>query len=444
MCYRRILETAVVMSALAFVACSKEAVPEERIKGSEIYLVVENAAITKAGGVQDINGLKASGFTMDIVADEAYNNGKTKAGKYGDTRTVKWENDAWVISSDAFWINDTQMSFWAYNNMASDECSFDTPSAAATELEFTYPKSGRKADGQTDLLFAKTSATHDGSDDHTSGTSGDQIALSFRHALSQISFIKGGTFELPSGYDIGRIEISGLKDSGSAAFDGTDFVWNSLTGSAHFETDGSTPSFLVIPQNAKAAFLQVTLSKDSSDDIVLTAPMKDYDMQAGKNYVYSISVINGGKELSLELSVSDWNYLYRGLELNDPSIGLLLNKDTYSGGVLESASSRIFIHNGMPVSGSFKLNSPKGAKLLLALDGNLDAFEVSPKICYIGNAPIDFTITPKVHDPKIDYQTRLHIYLVGPDGSVSELDKDVMKEGSPAQYKHYTIILPAQ
>lgn len=143
----------------------------------------------------------------------------------------------------------------------------------------------------------------------------------------------------------------------------------------------------------------------------------------------------------LSIDLLDWDLEERFLEIKDESVGKYLTYNS-STATIQSAMSRIYIKNNQPVTGSFKLTSPKGAKLLLALDGNLDAFKVEPKITYVDDNDVNFTITPLIQDPKIDYHTQLHIYLVHPDSSVSELDEDVMREGGV--YKHYTIILPQQ
>lgn len=437
-------------AVLSFCACEKEHSPSGSISSRTIIPMVEAGEMTKAGGVQFIDDLK-SGFRLDMVAASDYYDAEgvlQDAGNYA-TRTVKYNGSAWAMDAEAYWINDVQLDFWAYNPTAISTCDITAPGAGDALLGFSYPAAGHTPDAQTDLLFAHTSKTHESTHAHTSGDSYDQINLSFMHAMAKIDieFNLSGSI-MPTDYQLESISLNGLKTSGRVVFNSTysTFAWSDLSGSSSFTDDYSDSkySFIVVPQDAAAsnATMQLRLIHATKAPILLSAPLT-CDMNAGKYYKYKATV-HDGKELSISFSVADWNHEKRNLDIKEQRVTGFLNKDSYGNGIIDSESNppRIYIDRGQAITGSFQLSSPKGAKLLLALDGNLDAFEVEPKITFIDDNPVNFTIKPLVHDPKIDYKTKLHIYLINPDASVTELDSEVMKENSV--YKHYEIVLAKQ
>lgn len=436
-----LISTLITAGLIALSGCSKEA-QYGQISSKDIVPVVKDGSQTKSG-IEGVDQLK-SGFKMDIIVDEDYTGGK--AGKYGETRTITNEDGkGWVFDTETKWVNDVNMRFWSYNNNVAEKCDITTPGAKENSIVFTYPAKGVKADGQSDLLLAYSSKKYNESAKDT------KLTIAFRHAISSISFkneltsVDGG---VPDGYTVKSISLSRFADSGKCTFDGEEgtITWSELSGASEFvvKTDAvpaTSKSFLVIPQDPSLyeASIQVVLTKDGEPDIILVKKMPSFSMEAGKNYGFKLNV-TPGRELEMEISVSPWFSQERDLEIKEKNITMFLNKDTYAGGIINIAESTIFIDKGMPVTGQFQLSSPKGAKLLLSLDGNIDAFKVVPKITYITDEPVQFSIIPVVNDPKIDYHTQLHVYLVQPDASVSDLDQHIMIENGA--FKPYTIILP--
>lgn len=424
----------VLLVAAAVCSCGKEVMPGS-ISGRRIVPVVTGEAVTKAEDAAALGILKSNGFTMDIIADAAYDSGD--AGLYGERRTVSWSGVSWSISGEPKWINDTQMSFWAYNTEALTKSEVAAPSAGAASVSFTYPKSGVTPDAQTDLMFAYTNKTHLSTNVHESGTSYDEVSLTFKHAMSKIDFDQNSISGMPSGYSIASITLSGLKTGGDASYGSSGYTWTNLDGSSSFSVTSTGGMFLVVPQNGKSATIDIRLTHPTESPTLLSSTLANHEMEAGKRYTYRIS-IDATRNLVLTMNVLPWDSEVKNLEIKEQAVSQQLVYDNVHS-VVDNAAKTVTIKNGQPVRGSFQLSSPKGAKLLLALDGNLNAFEVSPKTTTIGNDPVNFTVTPLVSDPKVDYKTQLHIYLVHSDASVSELDEAVMGTDN-----NYTIILPKQ
>lgn len=431
------------LSLFTLLSCETEHIPVGSITNRPIIPIVSGNEMTKAGGVQFVADLENNGFKLDIMVDADYEGG-TK-GFYNSTRffSVTGSNSAgWAIEGNPTWINETKTTFWAYNINSYEDCDIVDPVAAADEISFTYPKAGKNPDGQTDLLFAKATKTHNSTDDHVSGSSGDQISLRFYHALSKIAFDQNTIEGMPDGYSISSITLNGLRTGGVATFDGSNYTWTTLTGSSSYIATSISESFIVVPQNAVSATMDIKLTHESESPIMLSSTMSDYDMQAGMIYTYKIK-IDASRDLDLTLlSVLPWDLESRALEIKEQAVSQELTYDEGTS-IVNHTNKTVTIKNGQPVRGSFQLSSPKGAKVLLALDGNLNAFEVSPKTQIIDDNPVNFTITPLVGDPKIDYKTQLHLYLVHSDSTVSELDALVMGE-TAGEPNNYTIILPNQ
>lgn len=425
------------LTALAAASCGKEALPKGTVTSKAIIPTVKEVTITKAEDTEALNALKLSGFKMEIIADEAYETGD--AGKYGETRNVTWNASAWEMSPVAYWINDTDMSFWAYSNAVASSCDVTNPAAGASGMEAVYPKSGVLPDANTDLMFAYATKTHGSTDEHSKGDEKDKVSFTFRHAMSKLTF--GPTVEgLASldGYSLSRISLTGAKTGGKVTFNKTGYVWSELTGNSDFGVTDLSQVLLLVPQSGNSVSVQLEMTHATKPTILLSSSFAGHDLQAGTQYRCNLQ-ISDGRELTVSLEVLPWDLELRNLEIKPAAVNSPL---AYTSGTIVPSESKVFVKNGMPVTGTFRLVSPKGAKLLLALDGNLDAFEVSPKITFVGDAPVNFSIRPLVDDPKVDYMTNLHIYLINSDSSVTPLDELVMREGGV--FKPYTIILPRQ
>lgn len=450
-----------VFAAMALTGCEKEG---SDISKRTVKPVVSGFSMTKAGGEQDLDYLKANGFLMDIFVTDSYEDmGVMKEpGQYGSRRSASWTGSAWALNEDAFWVNNTPMKFWAYNDAALSAANVTGPTYSASSISFSYPKGGHTPDGQTDLLFAYQEKTHS-SAEHTLGGANDQIDLTFKHALSKITFAPE-IINMPAGYSLKQITITGLKTSGDCSFNGSEgtFTWTNQGTSQAFTATSLDSYFLVVPQNAQTATISFTLEKSGSEDKSY-GPMNlaDHVMEAGKQYGYRLN-IGDYMDINLDLAVLDWDEDYRSIEiLGENTIGQYLTYDRTNllandVTVDSQVEHQLIIQNRGAVTGSFKLNHPVGAKLLLALDGNLDAFKLSingeDKNTVINEAGndgngkvINFSITPKNDvNTNLFYSTQLHIYLVNADATVRCLDDDLMKEGSPAAVKKYTIVLPKQ
>lgn len=261
---------------------------------------------------------------MDIIAEQDYVDHadavpEKSSGKFGDTREVEWNGgiDAWTISPEAMWINDTPMTFYAYTQTTNNTCDITEPTVGASGFSFSYPKTSVEPDGQTDILMARSRQTHS-----STGSDNDNLTLAFQHAMSKICF--DPTVTLPANVSLKGIRIMNLFTSGSATFNGATYSWDegTLTGESDFridDTDASPQSkcFLVIPQNAYSqhGLIELTLKQDGSGDIVtLSRSLADYTMQQGKMYVYRLTVTDLNT-IAFTVSEQDWDQVDGG-EMN--------------------------------------------------------------------------------------------------------------------------------
>lgn len=313
------------------IGCGKMGIGKSGISDRKIHPSVSTRAVTKASDEVALAKLKepsanGGGFMMDIIAESDYidhasaEHDKT-AGKFGDTRTVIWSS-GWTISPEAFWINDTPMSFWAYNKVACDKCDISTPDAGTASISFTYPKSDVDPDGQDDLLFAYSHKTHESDHEHDSGDSYDEVSIEFIHAMSKIAFDPATT--LPSGFTISEIRLKNLFTKGDGTFDKNSITWedDSFEGKSDFGIDFTGVSidskwFLVIPQNAyeQSGIIELTLEQTATGDLFkLDRSLADHKMLPGKAYVIKMT-INTPDAMTFTVSEQDWDIVDGG-EIN--------------------------------------------------------------------------------------------------------------------------------
>lgn len=338
------LITKIFLASLAvasFCACEKEDSLASSVSTRPIIPSV-NGIETKALDAAALSALESNGFQMDIIAAQDYidhtkNPNNQSAGKYGDTRTVTKSSGSWALDVPAYWINDVQLDFWAYNMTAATTCDITTPNAGASTLSFTYPKAGHTPDGKSDILFAHTSDTHD-RNSHSS--EGDMINLTFHHAMAKIRFavnIDDDTFD-GGVYGIKDISIEGAKDCGACTYDpASGYAWSSQSISSPAKTFTNTynavfsPSvssgwtkvgdnwvandcFLLIPQGSDGITVTITFTKGGADQAPVSVSLPSGDtFEAGKYYTYKIVSSNGKENLEpltiIEdfVSDSDWD-----------------------------------------------------------------------------------------------------------------------------------------
>ena len=200
---------------------------------------------------------------------------------------------SWTTS--VYWPGSTKKStFFAYAPHNCEGVSWASPITGAPNMTYTVPQN---VSDQKDLLVAKS--TEDISCDGKTS-----VALTFKHALSAIKFVKGETQEYTA---IKKIEISGVYNKGTLGMDDME----NLTWSEHgidgvntytiIPTEANNTSFLLPQTVPDGAIIKVTFT-NGLDDKTYEASLKGAEWKVGYQYTYQVSVNKIVGEFHLEVS----------------------------------------------------------------------------------------------------------------------------------------------
>ena len=205
-------------------------------------------------------------------------------GKINDLQVSKADG-TW--KTNVYWPGSTKKAtFFAYAPYRDTNASITTNGTPS--VTYTVPST---ISAQQDLLIAKSTE-----DILCDGKT--QPSLTFDHALTAVTFKQGN---LPTGYSIKSIEISGVYNKGELSFEGTEWTGlSTVEGNTYTTTSLSDVLFLmpqIIPSGAK---LKVTFT-DGSTDYPFEADLSDNEWKKGYKYIYSLSVnkVTGTYELDV-------------------------------------------------------------------------------------------------------------------------------------------------
>lgn len=168
----------------------------------------------------------------------------------------------------------------------------------------------------------------------------------------------------------------------------------------------------------------------------------DLAWEAGKKYHFD--VVFADKMVELTAKVNKWEHDVQQIDWTNSAVALKDNHqlewDETTAEVNHQAK-QIFIVNGQPVRGSFTLDTPQGGTWLVSLEGDVDAFEVTPNNGGIDGSTATILIKPLVGDPKRDYKVTLSFAVRRSDGRVISANDPI--QGIGENMIKYTIILPS-
>lgn len=163
------------MAAAALLACSKEQVIEQNRANDEIRFSVVAENQTKAADVYTSTNMMEA-FTVAAT----YTKG-SETSWYFQEDNIKYQNSAWVNTTDTrYWSADGSHDFYAIVNGTMTLGETDEE----VEVTVNFTPDPYNVTKQKDLLYAVTKGL---------GKSDNQVALKFRHALSQIQFMAKNT-----------------------------------------------------------------------------------------------------------------------------------------------------------------------------------------------------------------------------------------------------------
>lgn len=266
-------------------------------------------------------------------------NGVSNVYKMG----TKWELK--MNGEDVPWVSGLNTRFFSYWPSASDlrfasrSITNNASNPDSDCLNFTYSLNGSgandDADRMDDIIFAYNKVNF-------SMGMNEAIDIKFYHALSQVRFcVDLGDATYDRNLIIKRITLQGLKNGGSCSFDGTQanaedkFVWNTSSAAVTSYKQGynanfksSVPSgwsrgaassgdpkynvltntnvFFVVPQTLNGAKV-IIVFEDGGVEYEREVTLDNDTYQAGNYYTYKISASDLGRDISLTVSLIDWN-----------------------------------------------------------------------------------------------------------------------------------------
>ncbi|CCZ43605.1 putative uncharacterized protein [Bacteroides sp. CAG:545] len=183
----------------------------------------------------------------------------------------------WSSSTPLYWMNDTDIRFYAFSPYpSSDNGISPLPAGGAPSLQFSAKA---KAEEQIDLFAA--------SDVRREGT----VQLAFNHTLTAIRFRKGETFSEEAA--ITGISLSGIRGDGIYNIENGE--WTGLSSERTFTMSDPSLAFLLPPQEfgrGSKACLNITVT-ENGDSETGSIPLEGHKWEKGRLTTYSISYSGG-------------------------------------------------------------------------------------------------------------------------------------------------------
>lgn len=196
-----------------------------------------------------------------------------------------------------------------------------------------------------------------------------------------------------------------------------------------------------------SSYLMYIVYEETDDDGKTSTLSKrlnfpDLAWEAGQKYHFD--VVFADKMVEMIAKVNKWEHDVQQIDWTNSAVALKDNHLlTWDGTTAEvnHQTKQIFIVNGQPVRGSFTLDTPQGGTWLVSLEGDVDAFEVTPNNGGIDGSTATILIKPLVGDPKRDYKVTLSFAVRRSDGRVISANDPI--QGIGENMIKYTIILPS-
>ena len=183
----------------------------------------------------------------------------------------------WSSSTPLYWMNDTDIRFYAFSPYPSSDNGISPfPAGGAPSLQFSAKT---RAEEQIDLFAA--------SDVRREGT----VQLAFNHALTAIRFRKGETFSEEAA--ITGISLSGIRGDGIYNIENGE--WSGLSSERTFTMSDPALAFMLPPQEfgrGSKACLNITVT-ENGDSETGSIPLEGHKWEKGKLTTYSISYSGG-------------------------------------------------------------------------------------------------------------------------------------------------------
>ncbi|MGN1246243.1 MAG: fimbrillin family protein, partial [Muribaculaceae bacterium] len=273
---------------------------QENIEGTNyiLHTIIESKSIdaepSSRAFVSTLDGLKASGFTLNSIVTE---NATGKKHLYMRDTPVTYNGSDWIYSPIRYWpdISIYKTVFYAFRTSDFDSSIYEGDNMLPT-MKYTVPVDPT---AQKDII----TALHDKNDR-------DIVKLQFKHRMTSVR-IKTRNIDRP----IIRLEFSGIYDDGT--FDLNTMTWSNVkfsdsnpngdfkyyfvgsqllgesSGTEAYVPDenGSDYYFMMLPQDLSAAGRNAKVKVLFDNGTIITAPLKT-NWEAGKSVTYLFTYDN--------------------------------------------------------------------------------------------------------------------------------------------------------
>lgn len=305
---KSLLLTAAV-AALAFTGCATEDTPVGPTPPQGIS-VNFSTSITTVSRATPVEGTDfAADAEIAVFGTETKSGGTANATWMNNVKLTKNAENNWIYTDAKNFMKGYEYSFVAYAPYRA------TPLTMTDLTKVPYAVSGDMAK-QEDFMYVATVAKNYST---AAPASGDQVALAFKHALSQVKFSAQTSADYSAYYDvkITSIELATIVSAGTLNF--TNGTWTLdeattdtytqavsasvgvLAGNAVKNLDSDSGTLMLLPQSPKGKDLVLTLevtAKAGGDtgvaagatSVTVKFPANDPAWEAGHAYTYKINL----------------------------------------------------------------------------------------------------------------------------------------------------------
>lgn len=303
------------LAVISLTACSDDD-PVASISDDEIHFQADVWQVmegTRATTYDDITAMQAS---TEKFACYAFVDGSTNLYIDGSVSTVSWNSveSKWLFDDGKhYWPASESLNFFTFMpyDMAKTCCSFDPtaytapeycPRIVCTALPVTITAG---SDDTKELVYAYQPAQSKAEQ----GASG--VTMTFKHPFARVKFL----LSTASGSNVvvNSVTIAGVKNNGTATFNGTMTTWTPSGDATNLVVTGtpatSDTPYLVLPQTfATSLTFTVNATWDDWSNVTkdVSASVAVGSWQPGYSYTYTFTLSKYALKVDTEKYTEQW------------------------------------------------------------------------------------------------------------------------------------------
>lgn len=310
------------LTVISLTACSDDD-PAAGISDDEIHFQADVWQVmegTRATTYDDITAMQAS---TEKFACYAFVDGSTNLYIDGLVSTVSWNSveSKWLFDDGKhYWPASESLNFFTFMpyDMAKTYCSFDPTAYAAGTNDDGYSEDCPRivctalpvtitagSDDTKELVYAYQPAQSKAEQ----GASG--VTMTFKHPFARVKFL----LSTASGSNVvvDRVTIAGVKNYGTATFNGTTTTWTPSGDATNLVVTGtpatSDTPYLVLPQSFDTSLtftVKATWNDWSTVTKDVSASVAVGSWQPGYSYTYTFTLSKYALKVDTEKFTEQW------------------------------------------------------------------------------------------------------------------------------------------